>query len=374
MMKNSDFTKMINRRTMLKLLGLGGLLALNSCVQETPASPDAAAPPNVPPTEVPPQDTPTQEVEQAAPTEGGQPTVDNATEEAPVENTVEMEIEYLVTPLAVERLQGNAWMNLPVVPESLHERSQRVFRLGQRIGRDARRFSVIGDCQSIPVYFLTAFDGAANRDYFLGEQFANLQETIDYYKGAFGGGVAANGGQNVAAVFSPIWSNPELCESAEGPLACELRLSNSCLALISLEENWNGDLAGYEQNLVDIVKFCIQQGVVPVLTTKASNLEGDHSINRTIVDVAQAYGVPLWNFWASLQGLPDQGLLEDGFHLTQGWSGRYDYRDVDEIKSGWAMRNLTALELLDFLRQAFLREMSFVQRMAWLFEERTQIR
>jgi hypothetical protein len=44
-----------------------------------------------------------------------------------------------------------------------------------------------------------------------------------------------------------------------------------------------------------------------------------------------------------------------------------------QIKSGWAMRNLTALQVLDFMRQAFLQEMSFLQRMAWLFESHTRI-
>jgi hypothetical protein len=134
-------------------------------------------------------------------------------------------------------------------------------------------------------------------------------------------------------------------------LACELRLTNSSIALISLEENWNGDVEGYRQNLETIVQFTIQQGVIPVLTTKASNLEGEHAINRTIVEVARAYEVPLWNFWASLQDLPQQGLIEDGFHLTQGWSPRFDYRTPAEVKSGWAMRNLTALQMLDALRE-----------------------
>ena len=61
---------------------------------------------------------------------------------------------------------------------------------------------------------------------------------------------------------------------------------------------------------------CIENGVVPILATKADNLEGDGTINATIVKVAQDYDVPLWNFWAALQDLPKQGLQDDGAHLT----------------------------------------------------------
>jgi hypothetical protein len=262
-------------------------------------------------------------------------------------------------------------MEMPVVPEAVSERMHQLFRLGQQMGRDPRRFSVIGDCQSIPVYFLTGFDGTPDKDYFLGDTNANLQETIDYYKGSYSGGVAANGGQNVAAVFSPLWADPKQCESNEGPLACELRLRRSCLALISLEENWNGDLEGYRANLIEVVKYCISQGVVPVLTTKASNLEGDHSVNRTIAEITREFGLPLWNFWLSLQDLPSKGLIDDDFHLTQGWSGRFDYRIAKNIKSGWAIRNLTALQLLDLLRREFMQELSFSQRLAALFTTRS---
>jgi hypothetical protein len=266
-------------------------------------------------------------------------------------STATPDLVQLATPVEIEPLPGQDWQQIPVTPDHLSDRMFLVYSIGQQMGRDPHRFSIIGDCQSIPVYFLTNFDLEPGKDYFLGTTFADLQTTIDWYKGSFSGGVAATGGQNVAAVFSPFWADPALCDPAEGPLACELRLSNSSIALISLEENWNGDVEGYRQNLETIVQNTIQQGVIPVLTTKASNLEGEHAINRTIVEVARAYEVPLWNFWASLQDLPQQGLIEDGFHLTQGWSPRFDYRTPAEVKSGWAMRNLTALQMLDALRE-----------------------
>ena len=65
-----------------------------------------------------------------------------------------------------------------------------------------------------------------------------------------------------------------------------------------------------------MIETCIEYGVVPILSTKADNLEGDGSINATIVRLAEEYEVPLWNFWAAIQDLPRHGLQEDGAHLT----------------------------------------------------------
>lgn len=324
----------LKRRDLLKLLGISSAAVLSACARK-PQSPQATS---IPTTDagVAPLPATTAVPEQI------QPTLAPAAADR---------MQELLSPLELPPMTGNEWMSFPVVPESISQRMKSLFQLGQEMGRDAQRFSVIGDCQSIPVYFLSGFDGQPGQDYFLGSEYANLQETIDYFHGSFSGGVAANGGQNVAAVFSPLWSDPASCNSGEGPLACELRLNNPCLALISLEENWNGDAEGYRVNLIKIVEFCILQGVIPVLTTKASNLEGDHSINRTIADTARRYELPLWNYWLSLQELPSKGLLEDGFHLSQGWPKRYDYRQPGEIKSGWAMRNLTGLQMLDMMRR-----------------------
>ena len=60
----------------------------------------------------------------------------------------------------------------------------------------------------------------------------------------------------------------------------------------------------------------LAKNVVPILATKADNLEKDNSINAAIARVAYDYDIPMWNFWAATQPLPDHGLYNDGFHLT----------------------------------------------------------
>jgi hypothetical protein len=87
----------------------------------------------------------------------------------------------------------------------------------------------------------------------------------------------------------------------------------------------------------------ISQNVVPILATKADNLEGDNSINQMVARIAYEYDIPLWNFWAAAHPLPDHGLTEDGFHLTNGPS----QLTGDGLKVAWNVRNLTALQALD---------------------------
>ena len=112
-----------------------------------------------------------------------------------------------------------------------------------------------------------------------------------------------------------------------------------------METWWSGAPASdYENSLRQIVEFSISRGVVPILATKADNLEGDGSLNAAIVRVAQSYDVPLWNFWLAVQPLPSQGLRSDAFHLT---FGRPIFDDPAQMQKAWPWRNLTALQALD---------------------------
>ena len=91
---------------------------------------------------------------------------------------------------------------------------------------------------------------------------------------------------------------------------------------------------------------------MPILATKADNLEGDWTASTlATARLAAEYDLPLWNFWAAANPLPHGGLNADGFHLT------YDinkFRDLADPKNtyGWPVRNLTALEALDAVWRA----------------------
>lgn len=237
------------------------------------------------------------------------------------------------------RLKPEQWMDWPIVP-AISPRAAQIYEQGLAMGNDPHAFSKVGDCQSITEAFLGVYDKPGQ--YSLGDQYQYLQESIDYYKGSYGReSQAVRGGFNAAAVLLPLWADPNACNSGETPLECEIRIHKPSIVIISLEVWFKGrtpeTYAGYMRQ---IIEYAISKGVLPVLATKADNVEGDNSINLTIAQLAYEYDLPLWNFWRAVQSLPDQGIDwardPEGFHITV---------------NAWNMRSFTALEVLDTIRR-----------------------
>lgn len=232
------------------------------------------------------------------------------------------------------------WKLKPIVPAATG-RAREIYQRGLALGNNPRAFSRIGDCNSVAQFFLGGFDEPGSYD--LGP-YAHLQATIDHFKGAFARrSVTSDRGFNVASMLSPIWSDPKQCNFDENPLQCEYRLNKASFALITFETTWGGDKL-YEKYLRQILDYLIEQGVVPILGTKANNNEKGHRINAVIARLAEEYNIPLWNFWLAAQPLPAHGLLPDRFHLT---FARNFFGDSQRMRYGWPVRNLTALQALD---------------------------
>ena len=239
------------------------------------------------------------------------------------------------------------WKDLPVIP-TISEHALEVYARGQAAGRDPHAFSKVGDCQNVPSMFLSIFDH--DGFFTLGSENAYLRTTIDWYSDSFSReSEAVRRGFNAASVVSPLWANPESCEPGESPLQCEIRLHNPSIAIVSLETWWAGKPENYEKYVRQILEGLLDEDVLPILATKADNLEGDHRINRILVQLAREYDIPLWNFWAAVQPLPDHGLLDDQFHLTFDVN---NFDDPEVMQAAWPWRNLTALQALDAVRKA----------------------
>ena len=232
---------------------------------------------------------------------------------------------------------------------SLGSRARDIYQYGLSVGNNPRRFSKIGDCNSVTPFFLTPFDNPT--DYQLGGPYVSLQETIRNFAGSFSReSVAAHDGFSAATVLDPAWADRRVCRSGESPVACEYRLNRPSLAVISLGTNsvLQTD-ADYEAGLRRIIQFLLDRGAVPILSTKADNLEGDGRFNSIVVRLAGEYDVPLWNFQLAVQGLPNSGLTEDNFHLV--W-GSAIFNSPNDLQTGWQWRNLTALQALDAVWRA----------------------
>lgn len=231
-------------------------------------------------------------------------------------------------------LPPEQWQKWPIIPTATG-RVIEIYIDGLTRGNNPHAFSKIGDCQNIKEAFLGFFD-IPDR-YNLGADYQYLQETIENFSGYFNtDGQAVKGGFNAATVLSPMWADPEICRPGENPLECELRITKPSIVFISFEVWWEGRTPEtYEKYMRQVIETVISHGSVPILATKADDIEGDNSINLTTARLAYEYNLPLWNFWLAVQSLPDHGMdtvRNDGFHIST---------------DGWNVRSFTGLQALD---------------------------
>jgi hypothetical protein len=226
------------------------------------------------------------------------------------------------------------WRDIPVMPDiGRHVRD--LYLKGKSLGRDPLHFSVIGDCQAIPLVFLGPYErGELEPD--PAENY--LWEAIRRFQGSFSrSGMAVRGGFNAASILSPLQADPHYCLAGETPLTCEYRLHNPSVVFIMLE-TWldPGTVGRYEGYLRQILEYVLEKGSIPILMTKADSAEmgnGSPVINPAIVRAARDYDVPVINFWRSAQNLENGGIdpNREGFHLSE---------------EGFRLKNILALRTL----------------------------
>src|SRR5262249_22015372 len=131
------------------------------------------------------------------------------------------------------------------------------------------------------------------------------------------------------------------------------------LVMVGTNDLLGGDVAGYRARLTALAQAALGRGVIPVLSTIPDSYypELEQSVgpfNQAVADVADALGVPLWNYWKALQGLPHRGLGGDGIHPSTHPLGA-GYFAGDGLSYGYNVRNATALEVLDTIERAVFR-------------------
>jgi hypothetical protein len=238
-------------------------------------------------------------------------------------------------------LWPDEWKVLPIIPK-ISDRALEIYQHGLELGNNPYAFSKVGDCGSTPAWFLGDFD-RGEAFYNLGK-YEFLSPVILAYRGSYERtSLAARSGFNTSSLLTTLWTDLKSCQVNETPLACEYRLHRPVIAFITLGTNdiWRPE--EFEPQMRQIIEYSIENGVVPILATKADNAEGDGSINATIAKLAREYDIPLWNYWLAVQPLPGHGLQDDQAHLT--W-GRNFFDQPANLTKAWPVRNLTALQVL----------------------------
>jgi len=244
-------------------------------------------------------------------------------------------------------LAPDAWESMPVVPK-VNDTTRRIYANGLEFGNDPHALSIVGDCLSLPINLFGIY-GKGPGHYNLGE-YTYLQPVIDWFVDSFNRqSVTLGDGFNTAAVLSPLRADPKRCQPDETPLVCEYRIYHPSYSLISLGTDDNKISPElYEQRMRLIVEYTISQGIVPILSTKADDREGNNAFNRVVARLAYEYDIPLWNFWAAVQKLYKKGVANDRGWLTVGdGPSRLDL--PDSMQYAIPIRNVTALQTLDSL-------------------------
>jgi len=179
-----------------------------------------------------------------------------------------------------------------------------------------------------------------------------LQRTITRFAGSYSReSLAVRKGMHSWDQFDPALADPTKCAAGEGPLACELRLSNASFALIRLGANDSLTPEQFEPAMRRILQTCINNGVVPILGTKPDHYEGpQNTINQLIRRMAADFRIPIWDFDLAAETVPGRGLQPDGLHLVEG--GTNDYSTATTVQFIGPLADLTALLILDKASQA----------------------
>ncbi len=251
------------------------------------------------------------------------------------------------------RLPGN-------VVSGITSHARQIFQRGQQLGNRANVFSKVGDSITYATYFLYPIGWG---QYDLGS-YANLAPVIQHFAAetaregnSFANrSMAAYGGWTTESMFTPGLKPegmpPGICQPGELPLVCEYRVVRPAVALIMLGTNdiTYMPLELYRANLTRVVEVSIEMGVIPVLSTIPPRADRDvQPFNQTVVGIARAYDIPLWDYYSAMVALPDSGLSPDGVHPSAppGDFSASTTFTPQNLRYGYTVRNLTALQVLD---------------------------
>ena len=281
-----------------------------------------------------------------SPTPAIQPTVPPTSAPSPVPSPTPE--PPTATPNPFAQINGVAFSAFAVMPPDVADHVGAIAARGRELGRNPRAFSKLGDSGVLLESNLVRFDnGPVN----LGP-YAFLQPAVEHFAGSWSRyGESARVSLTTIGTFDPMWADPQACAPGEHMLACEIRLHNPAVLLIRLGTN-EGGAERYSAYLRDIVRFAIDNGVIPVLGTKADRFEGDDSINAATRALAAELRVPLWDFDVLAATLPNRGLSSDGAHLSIYRNN--DYTDPQALAHGYPVSDLSALVMLDALRVILL--------------------
>ncbi len=247
------------------------------------------------------------------------PTAINMSTSSPVPTQI-FTIPPLISPTPDTRPKPFYWRDWPISPDLSPNAQEILLNAIKNPALDLHTFSKVGDCQMTPATFLGGF---AKGEYAIPP---GLEPAVSWFSASMTSqSVTAANGLGISSVLDPIFglaAGNTQCQANETPLDCELRTRRPAVVLIAMGTNWkpNGEVS-FEKYLRQVVDRILATGALPILATKADDIEGDWKLDLAIAQVAYDYDLPLVNVWRSAQSLPNHGLEAplDEYLTGDGW-------------------------------------------------------
>lgn len=259
---------------------------------------------------------------------------------------------------------------LPIVPDiEPTEKSflRGILANGLRFGNRLGVFSKIGDSITYAPAFLSQMGSPAYNpaDPAQGGRFTGLADTINFFRSTPADASGANSFNRVSLAAFGGYTTGNIAAGGASALIAEIGVTRPAFALIMLGTNdivLEATPEAFRGRLTTIAQVALSYGVVPVLSTipdhlYAGGIFADRvgPFNQAIADVAEELQVPLWNYWQSMKDLPLHGISSDGVHPSVSPFGSGNLGDLS-LLFGYNMRNLTAMQVLDKLKQVLLQD------------------
>jgi hypothetical protein len=268
---------------------------------------------------------------------------------------------------------------VPIISSSTAAHLGAVLQTGLSLGNRPNVFIKVGDSISASANFLTPLSSASydpSNPATVGS-YMGLASTVDYFSRQTVDGAGDNSFDHVGYAAAPGWPSSFLLDPSENPAAIpgsgvvpsltplenEIRITHPSIALIMIGTNditLNVSPTTFQNNLLRIGQIALNDGVIPVFSSLPDHLFGGASgvamgleFDQVISNVANALNVPFWNYWASLQGLPNLGIGPDSVHPSV-YAGGGGVFTPQGLNFGYNMRNLTAVEVLQELKNTVI--------------------
>lgn len=195
-------------------------------------------------------------------------------------------------------------------------RARQLYAAALKAGRAPNMATVVGDCNS---EYMVFFGRLANGGTSLS---ASGQAGLSGVAARWGrsfyrASLATHGSFGAGTVLDATWADAKKCSPGENPVSCELRNSNASVVFLSLGTGDTFTWQNFETNYRAAIDTAIANRTLPILVTKADDLEFYQGgapkgvINDTIRRLGAAYQLPVMDFAQATRALPEYGLMSE---------------------------------------------------------------